>query len=929
MKPSVRTLALLILMLLTVIGASVLCVSAAFDHQPYWALQTAYNQAVKSDDPAAILDACEDIIAFYRDLPDLTACSRIGGPIQTAMNIYEEQGRLDDVHRMEEEEQRVYLRRCALNGTEPDPHRPYWVLQKNYTRAVNAGDNNAVTAACEAIIAFYADLWDTTACDRVNASIQTAMKIYEGQGRTDDVLRLEQETDRVYLRRCELTGTEPDPHRHYWKLQTAYEQAMTAGDTDAVLQACEAIIAFYADLWDTTACERVITPILQAAKIYEEQGRFDDALRLYRQYRDCYLALGALTGEYDEQSLMYADALIEAYAYTEPEIYVHANTPADVPYYGAKNEPVSGTYVGMCGYYEEGLSNAHLLYVQFETETVRGFSYLLPKTEEHYVLEVAWNTGAQYNESGAIEYFTSIADGRHDAYIIADLKYLDTLNGCDVLLRFGAEINEWSVNETYAKSGRLEEFFDAFKRAFRRIHDLAEQYAPNVAMVYSPNDISNMYVTHEDFYPGDDYVDWIGFSSYGNQSAGSTGEFGSKNDAYYKRGVYTNHMVKIKDLVETYGDRKPIMVSECGFMYRSDKEGSVQTEAYAAERMQYFYSYINMLYPQVKAIFYFNTNFGDNYYCLFGEKEHNDTLAELYRTSVGQNLAISSLLAGEQGGYTRLSTLCEERDDLTLSLYAAYPGHPAMTVTYTLDGRELAVTRTVPYTAYIGTERLTEGRHTLSVKLNVQKTEIVRDYIIYVSSDGVIRTEAPDMTDIPQNNWAYSYVSYCMQEGFFDGMTEARFEPTKDVTRADFVTLLGRAAGIDPADYGAPDFADVDADADYAPYVTWAKAVGVTAGTGDGTTFSPDAVISREQICTMLVRFCDKTGYELPDSDGSKFNDDAEIDSWYQDGVYRAKTAGIVSGKGGNIFDPNALLTRQEIAVILSRFHQSFIRGQQ
>ena len=905
----------------------VMAADGAFDHQPYWALQKAYSNALNSQnpDPDEIAAACEAIISFYSDLVDKTACDRVNGPIQKAIAIYEEQGRYDEVLRLHETDQRVYLRKCELTGTAVDPHRPYWVLQKVYGWASVSGDPDAIAAACEDIITFYRDLWDKTACDRVSEPIRTAMAIYEEQGRTDDVLRLQAEEDRVYLRKCELTGETPDPHRHYWKLQKAYTAAQETKDPDKIAAACEAIIAFYRDLWDRTACDRVITPILQAAKIYEEQGRFDDALRLYREYQRCYQTLGRLTDEDVSEPLKYAGALIDAYAYTDPEIYVYANKPADVPDYGAKNEPHAGTYTGMCGYYEKGLCNAHLLYVQFETEYARQFAYLLPKTDEYRLQEIAWNTPAQYNEDGAIEYFTRIADGAFDTYIIDNLRYMNSLENCGILLRFGAEINEWGVNEVYAKEGRLEEFKAAFKAAFRRIHDLAEIHAPKVAMVYSPNDISNMYVSHADFYPGDDCVDWVGMSSYGNRSASGTGSFGSKDDAYYKRGVYANQLIKIKDIVDTYGDRKPIMISECGFMYQSDK--SEQTEAHAKERLQYFYSYINMLYPQVKAVFYFNTNFNGNYYCLFSEeKEHNDTVAAAYREVLRENSTIRETLGGQEGGYTRLSTLCEKREDLTLSLYAAFPGNPSMTVTYTLDGKQLAQTAAAPYTVHIGAELLQEGRHTLSVRLQVQKTTVVEDYILYVSSDGVIRTEEPDMTDVAQD-WSHPYISYCLQEGFFDGMTDSAFEPKKQVTRAAFVTLLGRAAGIDPADYGAPEFSDVPANADYAPYVTWAKEAGVTAGTGDGTVFSPDMIISREQICTMLIRYCDKVGIALPASDGSKFIDDTEIDSWAQDGVYRAKTAGIVSGRGENRFDPNALLTRQEIAVILKNFHLGFIRA--
>ena len=57
--------------------------------------------------------------------------------------------------------------------------------------------------------------------------------------------------------------------------------------------------------------------------------------------------------------------------------------------------------------------------------------------------------------------------------------------------------------------------------AFRKISTLRNTYAPDVAMMYSPNDISNMYVSHTDFYPGDEYVEWVGISSYMNMSSGA------------------------------------------------------------------------------------------------------------------------------------------------------------------------------------------------------------------------------------------------------------------------------------------------------------------------------------------------------------------------------------------------------------------------
>lgn len=52
----------------------------------------------------------------------------------------------------------------------------------------------------------------------------------------------------------------------------------------------------------------------------------------------------------------------------------------------------------------------------------------------------------------------------------------------------------------------------------------------------------------------------------------------------------------------------------------------------------------------------------------------------------------------------------------------------------------------------------------------------------------------------------------------------------------------------------APAFTDVDAGADYAAAVAWAAEQGITNGTGDGTTFTPDAVCIRGQMAVLLWR---------------------------------------------------------------------------
>ena len=83
-------------------------------------------------------------------------------------------------------------------------------------------------------------------------------------------------------------------------------------------------------------------------------------------------------------------------------------------------------------------------------------------------------------------------------------------------------------------------------------------------------------------------------------------------------------------------------------------------------------------------------------------------------------------------------------------------------------------------------------------------------------------------------------------------MIDETFTPNTACTRAQAVTFMWVASGKPEA--AASSFTDVAEGADYAAAVNWAVAQGVTKGTGDGTTFSPENVCSRGQIATFLYR---------------------------------------------------------------------------
>lgn len=520
-------------------------------------------------------------------------------------------------------------------------------------------------------------------------------------------------------------------HSKYWPLLEAYTAALETESKDDDIPACKAILDFYSDMADDTSCMRIVSPALTLGEIYEERGLFLDAKKCYTLLYESAVRLYELTGT--DSGLPYLRKLVDHYAFVEPVVYALAYEPADVPYFGSVGEPEVGTYSGLCGVYDGTLTSAAMFYVEFDTEMMEPYAYRLPK-EEGYVVEVAWNIAERHL---GIDVFLDIAAGKYDEYIIENLKWLGTVTGGTPLLRFAAEVNNWGVNSEYAEAGTLDDFKQAYIDAFRRISDLRREYAPNTAMVYAPTETSNLNVTVTDFYPGDDYVDFVGMSSYGNMSE-ANGNWGSYTDAYYSHGKYSGQMAKIRHIVDAFGDRKPIIISECGFCHESTK--STQTMEHAAEKMRYFYSYVNMVYPQVKAVFHFNTNYGGNNYMLFDTGmipacDNSALYAELMKSNGG---FASVIEGGTPQGYTRATTLSEIRDTLDLAVHAYYPGGGEMRVSYALDGVTVAETAAAPYGTSIGKELLTVGEHLLKVDTVTDTMSFSYTYRVRVDSDGRI-----------------------------------------------------------------------------------------------------------------------------------------------------------------------------------------------
>jgi len=155
------------------------------------------------------------------------------------------------------------------------------------------------------------------------------------------------------------------------------------------------------------------------------------------------------------------------------------------------------------------------------------------------------------------------------------------------------------------------------------------------------------------------------------------------------------------------------------------------------------------------------------------------------------------------------------------------------------------------------------------------------------------------------------------------GSTVPRFEPRREVTRGEVATPLTRlwhALGQTCPETAGTPFQDVPAGQTRAD-VTCLYAVGVTAGT-TAATFSPDQVVTRAQMASLLVRIWRLTGRECPADPGMPFEDVA-TGNVHRDHIACLRALGITAGTTDTTFSPYQPVTRAQIAALVVRLYDA------
>ncbi len=164
-----------------------------------------------------------------------------------------------------------------------------------------------------------------------------------------------------------------------------------------------------------------------------------------------------------------------------------------------------------------------------------------------------------------------------------------------------------------------------------------------------------------------------------------------------------------------------------------------------------------------------------------------------------------------------------------------------------------------------------------------------------------------------QVSWAQDYMDKLVSWGVMRGDIDGNMYPDRDITRAEFVTMINRAYGYE--DVGEIPFTDVGSRAWYADDIAIAYNVGYFAGTSE-TTASPEASLTREQAALLLGR-----NMMLQETRGETlgYSDSREFSEWSRNMMRSITNAGIIDGYPDGSFRPQKLISRGEVACMLAK----------
>lgn len=168
--------------------------------------------------------------------------------------------------------------------------------------------------------------------------------------------------------------------------------------------------------------------------------------------------------------------------------------------------------------------------------------------------------------------------------------------------------------------------------------------------------------------------------------------------------------------------------------------------------------------------------------------------------------------------------------------------------------------------------------------------------------------------DLVEGSWYYEQAKYLIDQNIMKGFPDGTFRPAAKITRAEAITMIGRALHF-ASNSERPPYYDVPEDHYASRYIVEGTNRGIINGY-PGNLFGPSHLITRGQSAVMLSR-----AFNFKTTETTRFSD-VKKDKYFADAIHTLKGANITTGFSDNTFRPDNDISRAEFATLLARILQ-------
>lgn len=187
---------------------------------------------------------------------------------------------------------------------------------------------------------------------------------------------------------------------------------------------------------------------------------------------------------------------------------------------------------------------------------------------------------------------------------------------------------------------------------------------------------------------------------------------------------------------------------------------------------------------------------------------------------------------------------------------------------------------------------------------------------ITISPNDTNNLKLQRFNDIPENHWAYPYITELHNYGVISGYTDGTFRPDALITRGEFIKLITDGMNVNITGTATISFTDVTPDKWVYPYVQRLASVGGIYGYEDGSC-GVDKNISREEATVFIERVLKIKNTTFIEAETEGFVDEGDIADYAKEAVKNLSAAEIISGFDDGRFLPKENLTRAQAATII------------